>query len=144
MPCSRYVNDNMLQLLMINNLLHLQMQILFHGKGGSCVFEGCTTQSYLFTLGFPCRKGEFMNTPTRHYPRTCWVLKGSIMQKIVFTFYPIQVYIQMYTTGIYNNFFSNLSLWASNFLDWLVRIKTSLVQKFWPEDKKNERVLAMW
>ena len=30
---------------------------------------------------------------------------------------------------LYNNFFSNLSLWASNFLDWLVQIKTSLVQK---------------
>jgi hypothetical protein len=95
MPCSRYVNDNMLQLLMINNLLHLQMQILFHGKGGSCVFEGCTTQSYLFTLGFPCRKGEFMNIPTRHYPRTCRVLKGSIMQKIVFTF--------LSNTGVHTN-----------------------------------------
>jgi hypothetical protein len=69
-------------------------------------------QSYLFTLDFPCGKVEFLNTPTRHYPRTCWVLKGSIMQKIVFTFYPIQVYIQMYTTGVYNNFFSNLSLWG--------------------------------
>jgi hypothetical protein len=43
-------------------------------------------------------------------------------------------------TGLYNNFFSNLSLWASNFLDWLVRIKTSLVQKFWPKYPKNERV----
>ena len=32
-------------------------------------------------------------------------------------------------SGLYNNFFSNLSLWASNFLDWLVQIKTSLVQK---------------
>jgi hypothetical protein len=42
-------------------------------------------------------------------------------------------------TGLYNNLFSNLSLWASNFLDWLVQIKTSLVQKFWPEDKKKER-----
>jgi hypothetical protein len=31
--------------------------------------------------------------------------------------------------GLYNNFFSNLSLWASNFLDWLVRIKKSLVRK---------------
>jgi hypothetical protein len=71
MLCSRYVINNMLQLLMINNLLHLQMQILFHGKGGSCVFEGYTTQSYLFTLDFPCGKGEFLNTPTRHYPRTC-------------------------------------------------------------------------
>ena len=46
--------------------------------------------------------------------------------------------------SLYNNIFSNLSLWASNFLDWLVQIKTSLVQKFWLEDPKNERVLGIW
>jgi len=44
MPCSRYVYDNMLQLLMINNLLHLQMQILFHGRVSIWVFKGCTLQ----------------------------------------------------------------------------------------------------
>jgi hypothetical protein len=46
--------------------------------------------------------------------------------------------------GLYNNFFSKLSLWASNFLDWLVRIRTSLVQKFWSKDPKNEWVLVIW
>jgi hypothetical protein len=58
MPCSRYVIDNMLQLLMINNLLHLQMHILFYGKGGT-VFLKAVPHSpiYLFWISH-ARKGS--------------------------------------------------------------------------------------